>query len=179
MKFFKLPFILVLAAVALSSCSGDDNGGQQAVEDTGSFSINDDTFVVPQAFLIFDGQETQSPYSYRLEFYSDEIVVTGNSISGTGDFAFIEFDSGVLFGSENEVYSFDINSSSGDIIDVYFLTNYNFNIDQGQFLQAVSGSMQVQRIDDSNVQVNYTFTGDFGESIEGSYRGSFTRVDDI
>ena len=129
--------------------------------------------------LNYGGQ--QGLYNIDLDIYSPGVVVpdcTENSAIGQGQNIYFEMWTSQSDNLDSMTYNIveDESESVGNITFSDYLTVYNSEIDEQNWLKISSGTVDVQ-ISGDNYTISWNLTGAFGEVITGNYSGTLMYCD--
>jgi len=167
-----LNIILILSVtIACSTDNSDDNNSEQ---NKNGFTFNNSFFDTKNVYINDENVENSEPSDIAIVM-SNVDIINSNQNSGVNfvyfDFKGIEIEEGTI----NEIPDYRIltNASlnNGQIVDGTVILD-----DSTNETQAISASVKIITVSNSEIEFEFSFTNENGEVINGNYSGSFTNI---
>mgnify|MGYP006146938971 FL=1 len=172
MKKMKLFCGILIGLMIFSSCSSDDDNGNTSIENQNGFNYNGTFYSTQFAFVSDENTVDNTPSDISIILSNVNPFETTQS-SGL-NFVFFDFEA--------------VNIETGTITtfpDYRILENAHlndFDISSGNTVlddtengfMATSSSVTINSISDTNIDFDFSFTREDGETITGNYSGIYT-----
>jgi hypothetical protein len=184
MKFLKSILLATVVSITFNSCGDDDDVATVAAGGTGSIVYDGTTYPLSQGFLINYGADTTTNpvlYNYDIVLYSNDFNfdLANQTATGVGTNVYLELWSTQATGLKNGTYTY-VNGVATDLSFTNGFIGLDFNIQtgDGRIEDDVNSGTAVLTIDNTRVDLTFTFTTDLGETVTGSYSGNLTAIDE-
>lgn len=171
-------FALTLNLVTFS-CNKDDDGGNDSNSSSeNNMTIDGTEFEVETAILVESGINEDGSYDWDVTLLSDgfEIDAANSTITGTGAALYLDLNTNSETGLVPGTYTFANERAEFTWKFAEGITNFNFETENGEYFDAVSGTVVITGSGNNQVIVA-NLEDQNGNTITGSYKGNLQMIE--
>ncbi|WP_026755554.1 hypothetical protein [Sediminibacter sp. Hel_I_10] len=180
MKNLKLIALFALALNLVTfSCNKDDDGGDDSSSSSeNNITIDGTEFEIETAILEEWGINEDGSYDWDVTLFSDgvEIDAANSTITGTGAAIYLDLNTNSETGLVPGTYTFANERAEFTWVFAEAVTNFNFETENGESFNAVSGTVVITGSGNNQVIVA-NLEDENGNAITASYKGSLQMID--
>ena len=182
MKLLKNTFFAILAVVAISSCSSDDDSGSNQVRfgtGNGQVTVNGNNFDLDKGVILNYGENLgQNTFNFDIELYSGDLTLNQTTgPQGIGNYLYLELHSDQSSNLKNGTYTYGFDSVDLSLTDAELEVNYDFETgDSDEFYNVTDGTVELSR-SGNTYTLNFDLEVNGSQSLTGSYVGTLGAVD--